>query len=114
MTNLDDYYLRFAEPYQGCLLSLRYIILDVNKEITHERKYQIPFFLYKGKKLAFLWVTHKKLMVGFVTDKSILISENGTKLKDQLEMIQVDPNADIPKEMIVARLEELIHKYDTV
>ena len=114
MAALDDYYLKFPEPYQGCLLSLKHIILSVDEQITHERKYQIPFFLYKGRKLAFLWVTRKKLMLGFVTDKSILVSPDGTKMKDQIEMIQVDPTADIPKEMIIARLNEQIHKYNRV
>jgi len=114
MAALDDYYLKFSEPYQGCLLSLKHIILSVDEQITHERKYQIPFFLYKGRKLAFLWVTRKKLMLGFVTDKSILASPEGTKMKDQLEMIPIDPAADIPKEMIIARLNEQIHRYNRI
>lgn len=111
-TTLDDYYLKFPEPYQGCLLSLKYIILSVDEQITHERKYQIPFFYYKGKKLAFLWITRKKLMLGFVTDKSIVPSLEGMKVKDQLEMIQIDPGADLPKALIATKLKEQIAKYE--
>ena len=108
---LEDYYLRFPEPYQGCLLALKLIILSVDEHIIHERKFQIPNFSYKGKKLGFLWMNRKKLIVGFITDKSILPSVEGRRKKDQLEMIQIDPNADLPKEMIIAKLQEIILLY---
>lgn len=110
-TQLEDYYLKFPEPYQGCLLALKLIILSVDEHIIHERKFQIPNFSYKGKHLAFLWMNQKKLIVGFITDKSILSSVEGKKKKDQLEMIRIDPNADIPKEMVVAKLQKLIQLY---
>ncbi len=44
-TDLENYYLKQKEPFQSCLLALRDIILDVNKDIVAMRKYQIPFFL---------------------------------------------------------------------
>jgi hypothetical protein len=110
-TQLEDYYLKFPEPYQGCLLALKRYILGVDEHILHERKFQIPNFSYRGKHLAFLWMNRKKLMLGFITDKSILPSVQGMKKKDQIEMIQIDPNKDIPKEMIVAKLQELIQLY---
>lgn len=112
-TQLEDYYLRHPEPFQGCLLALKHIILNLDGRITHERKYQIPFFCFEGKKLAFLWMNRKKLMLGFVTDKSIHPSKDGIKQKDQLEMIQIDPNADLPLEMIVSKLGEQIRMYKT-
>ena len=56
---LEDYYLKFSEHYQGCLLALKLIILSVDENITHERKFQIPNFSYKGKHLAFLWMNLK-------------------------------------------------------
>jgi hypothetical protein len=112
-TQLEDYYLKFPEPYQGCLLALKLIILSVDEHITHERKFQIPNFSYKGKHLAFLWMNRKKLILGFITDKSILPAVAGTRKKDKLETIQIDPNADLPKEMIVAKLQELIRMYET-
>ena len=112
-TKLEDYYLRHPEPFQGCLLAMKHLILNLDDRITHERKYQIPFFCLEGKKLAFLWVNRKKLMLGFVTDKSIIPHTVGTKHKDQLEMIQLDPNADLPVEMIIAKLREQIRTYET-
>lgn len=112
-TKLEDYYLRHPEPFQGCLLALKHIILNLDVRITHERKYQIPFFLFEGKKLAFLWMNRKKLMLGFVADKSIYSSKAGVKQKDRLEMIQIDPNADLPVEMIAAKLKGQIRMYET-
>jgi hypothetical protein len=111
-TELENYYLKQSEPVRECLYALKQIIMSISDQITHERKFQTPFFSYKGMKLGFLWINRKKLMLGFITDKSILLPEEGTKLKDQLEMIQIDPNADLPKEMIVAKLQEIIRIYE--
>ena len=111
---LENYYLKHPEPIRECLLALKQIIMSVSNQITHERKYQIPFFSYKGKKLGFLWMNRKKLILGFITDKSILPHEAGIKLKDQIEMIQIDPNEDLPKELIKAKLQELIGKYEKI
>lgn len=36
---LEHYYLSKPEPYQGCLLALRDIILSANAEILTVRKY---------------------------------------------------------------------------
>jgi len=112
-TKLEDYYLRHPEPFQGCLLALKHLILKVDNRITQERKYQIPFFCFEGKKLAFLWLNRKKLILGFVTDKSIIPPTAGIKHKDRLEMMQIDPNADLPVEMIAAKLREQIRMYET-
>lgn len=112
-TQLEDYYLRHSEPIRGCFLALKHIILNLDERIMHERKYQIPFFCFEGKKLAFLWMSRKKLMLGFVTDKSIYTSKAGVKQKDQLEMIQIDPNVDLPMEMIAAKIREQIQTYES-
>lgn len=110
---LEEYYLRRPEPFQGCLLALKQIILNLDERITLERKYQIPFFCFQGKKLAFLWMNRKKLMLGIVTDKHVYLPMDGMKQKDRLEMVQIDPNADLPVEMIVAKLKEQIRMYET-
>jgi len=109
---LEEYYLRHPEPFQGSLLALKQIILNLDERITHERKYQIPFFCFRGKKLAFLWMNRKKLMLGFVTDKHIYPPMAGIKQKDHLEMMQIDPNADLPVELIVTKLREQIRMYE--
>ncbi|TWI95868.1 hypothetical protein JN11_04143 [Mucilaginibacter frigoritolerans] len=104
ITKLESYYLSKPEPYQSCLLALRDIILQANAEIYHERKFQIPFFAYRGKKLGYLWLNGKKLMLGFCLDKSLQEVIPGFKLKDKYESMQIDPNADIPIEVILLKL----------
>lgn len=109
---LENYYLRQPEPIQGCLLALRNVILGVDKQITHERKYQIPFFYFKGKKLCFLWVNKKKLLMGFIFDKNIYPVVAGVKRKDDFETLQIDPNLDLPVETIIANLRLRMKLYE--
>jgi hypothetical protein len=92
-TTLESYYLSKPEPYQSCLLALRDIILRANPGICHERKFQIP-----------LWLNHKKLMLGFCLDKSLQEAIAGTKPKDKYESVRIDPNADLPIDMIMEKL----------
>lgn len=101
---LESYYLSKPEPYQSCLLALRDIILNANSQIIHERKFQIPFFTYKDKKLAYLWLDKKKLKLGFCLDKSLQEVTPGVKPKDQYESMLIDPNEDIPIEIILEKL----------
>jgi len=102
---LEEYYLSKPEPYQSCLLALRDIILHANPGICHVRKYQIPFFTYNDKKLGYLWLNGKKLMLGFCVDRKLQMEMNpGDKPKDKYESIQIDPNADLPVELIQQKL----------
>jgi hypothetical protein len=51
---LDNFYLQQNDPYRGCMLALRDIVLKQDTAITHEWKYGMPFFCYKGKMFCFL------------------------------------------------------------
>lgn len=109
---LENYYLSKPEPYQSCLLALKHIILSANAGIVHERKFQIPFFTYKGKKLGYLWLNKKKLMVGLCTDKSLLFFGEGIKPRDRYESFQVDPGQDLPVDMILSKLKSYLAVID--
>jgi hypothetical protein len=109
----EEYYMKFPEPTQGCLLALRNIILNADNRITPAIKYQIPFFYFRDKKLCFLWVNKKKLILGFITDKTVFPVMGGVKRKDEMKMIQIDPAADISIEMILENLNRLINLYDS-
>ena len=111
-TSLESYYLSKPEPYQSCLLALKVIILRANPDICHERKFQIPFFTYKGKKLGYLWLNRKKLMLGFCLDKSLQKFPEGIKPKDKYESMQIDPNADLPIDTILQKLEYYLSLID--
>ncbi|HZK96250.1 MAG TPA: hypothetical protein VFC67_18770 [Prolixibacteraceae bacterium] len=110
---LENYYLRQPEPIQGCLLALKNVILGVDNQISHERKYQIPFFYFKGKKLCFLWVNKKKLLMGFIVDKNIYPVVAGIKRKDDFETMQIDPNADLPVKIILEKLLQRMKLYES-
>jgi hypothetical protein len=55
----DAFYLNQEEPNKSCLLALRTIILDQDKQITETRKYGMPCFCYKGKMFCYLWTDKK-------------------------------------------------------
>ncbi|MCC8424066.1 DUF1801 domain-containing protein [Mucilaginibacter sp. UR6-11] len=109
---LESYYLSKPEPYQSCLLALKDIILRANPGICHERKFQIPFFTYKGKKLGYLWLDRKKLKVGFCRDKSLHEVIPGVKPKDKYESLEIDPDADIPVDIILQKLSHYLALID--
>lgn len=109
-TQLENYYLSKPEPYQSCLLALRHIILSADPAIVHERKFQIPFFTYKGKKLGYLWLNRKKLMLGLCTDKSLLETPPGAKPKDRYESFQINADEDLPVEWITDKLQEYLDR----
>jgi hypothetical protein len=112
MKTLETYYLSKPEPYQSCLLALRDIILSANADICHERKFQIPFFTYKDKKLGYLWLNGKKLMLGFCLDKRLQDASPGVKPKDIYESMRIDPTQDIPIEIILTRLTHYLNIID--
>lgn len=93
-------------------MALRDIILKANPLIIHERKFQIPFFTYKDKKLAYLWLDRKKLKLGFCLDKSLQVMTPGVKPKDQYESMVIDPNEDIPIEIVLEKLNACLELID--
>ena len=112
MMTLESYYLSKPEPYQSCLLALRDIILNANPAICHERKFQIPFFTYKDRKLGYLWLNGKKLMVGFCLDKRLQEVTPGVKPRDIYESMRIDPNLDIPIDVIITRFAHYVDIID--
>jgi hypothetical protein len=113
-SELESYYQKQSEPIQSCLLALKAIIMGINPLITHERKYQIPFFYYKGRKLSYLWVNKRKLQVGFIEDKCLQKPLEGVRIKDRYRHIIVNPKEDIPIEIIIENLRNLIRLYDNL
>ena len=113
-TLLESYYLNKPEPYRSCLLALKDIILLSNPGIVHERKFQIPFFTYKDKKVAYLWLDRKKVKLGFCLDKSLRETVGGIKPKDVYESMQIDPNADIEIDIILQKLRYYTNRIDNM
>ena len=111
LTALKHYYDKQDEMTRECLLALKHLILSVDNEIVHTRKYRIPFFYYKDLKLAFLWVYRKKIVLGFVEDRKTLITPENRKRKDSISTLEFKPADDLPSDRIRQELILLISVY---
>lgn len=111
---LDKYYLDQEEPYKSVLLALREIILSQDPSITHELKYGMPFFCYKGRMFCYVWY-HKKydqpylgLVEGKLFNEDFLVQENRSRMKIML----LDPGKNLPEKKIVKVLRKALNFYE--
>lgn len=112
LTALEYYYDKQDTATKECLLALKAIILSIDKNIVHTRKYQIPFFTYHAFNLGFLWIHRKKILVGFVEDGKLLPLPVSGRKKDKIITIEIDPAKDIPVDVIRQNILALLKKYD--
>src|SRR3954463_2421383 len=98
MKAIDNFYLKQNEPVKSCLLALREIILQQDKNITNQLKYGMPFFCYKEEMFCYLWM-HKKfkqpylgIVDGKYFDHPDLIIEKRSRMKIML----FDATKDLP------------------
>ena len=110
MTGADNYFMQQDEPYRGCLLALRSIILSHDEGITESLKYGMPFYTYNGRMFCYLW-THKKyrqpylgIVEGKWVDHPLLLQEKRARMK----ILLTDPEQDIPADLINSMLEQLL------
>lgn len=115
MKALDDFYSRQEEPLKSCFLALKEIVLSLDKDVTNELKYGMPFFSYKGKMFCYLWY-HKKykqpyigIVEGNCFDESFLIQEKRSRMKVML----LDPDADLPVKIITGIIKKALSLYKT-
>ncbi|GAA3782198.1 DUF1801 domain-containing protein [Flavobacterium ginsengiterrae] len=115
MREVDLFYENSELPFREVFIALKEIILRQDKEITHELKYGMPFFCYKGKMFCYLWI-HKKYKqpyIGIVEGKhfeeSFLLQETRSRMKIML----FDENEDLPVEQINNVINKAINLYKT-
>lgn len=115
MTEIESYYCNQPEPIKGTLLALKDIVLSQDKNISHEWKYGMPFFCYKGKMFCYLWV-HKKykqpylgIVEGIHLVEPYLLQEKRSRMKIML----LDANGDLPLYKIETLLKKLLKYYQT-
>lgn len=113
MTALDNFYMQQPEPAKGTMLALRDIIMRQSEYITHELKYGMPFFCFKGKMFCYLWF-HKKyekpyigIVEGGLFDEPFLIQEKRSRMKIML----LDQNEDLPLETIEMIIQKALRFY---
>lgn len=113
LQELDNYYLNKEEPNKTCLLALRSIILDQDKDITETQKWGMPCFCYKKKMFCYLWTDKKTnepyiLMVeGKYLDHPELEEGNRSRMK----IFRINPNKDLPIRKIESLLQKALDLY---
>ena len=105
-SELDLFYLKQEEQMRDCLLALRTIILNFDKDITPEWKYKLPFFYYKSRPLCYFWIhkKHKQPYIGLVDDGLINHESLLQEKRSRMKILLVDQGADLPLETIHAIL----------
>jgi hypothetical protein len=97
LTELDNFYLQLSEPNRSVFIALREIILSIDKNISPEWKFKLPFFYYKGKMFCYLWY-HKKYKqpyIGIIDGNKIDHSDLITEGRKRIKIFLVDPEKDI-------------------
>ena len=106
-----QFYLNQAEPNQGCFIALRDLILNNSTDIYETRKYGMPCFCIGKKPICYLWKDKKTeipyilWVLGDKLDHHLL--ESGTRKK--MKTLTVQPDEDIPVELITNLLEQSIN-----
>jgi hypothetical protein len=115
INELLNFYLNKQEPNRSCLLALRSIILDQDKNIKETRKWGMPCFCYKEKMFCYLW-TDKK------TDEPYILMVEGKYLghpeleegdRTRMKILRVNPTKDLPIKTIESILQNALDLYRT-
>ena len=109
-SDLDLFYLKQEDLIRDCLLALKTVILNFDKEITPEWKYKLPFFYYKGKPLCYFWI-HKKYKqpyIGFVDGGLINHSGLLQEKRSRMKILLINQHNDLPLETIQAILADAL------
>lgn len=113
MEKLENYYLNKSEPNQSCLLALRSIILNQDKDITETQKWGMPCFCYKKKMFCYLWTDKKtnEPYILMVEGKHLNYPELEEGDRKRMKVLRVDPNQDLPLKTIETILQKALELY---
>lgn len=110
---VNDFYLRQEEPLKGMFLTMREIIISVDKNITNELKYGMPFFCFRGKMFCYLWKdkSTKEPYLGLVEGQRISHPSLEKGNRARMKILRLDPHLDIPVELIQQLVNSAIQLY---
>lgn len=115
MSGLTEFYLKQEDSVKETMLALKDLILRQNADITHELKYGMPFFCYKGKMFCYFWIhkQYKQPYIGFVEgklfDEPFMLQEKRSRMK----IFLIDRNSDLPIEQIELLVQKALGFYLT-
>ncbi|WP_430401799.1 DUF1801 domain-containing protein [Fluviicola sp.] len=116
MSGLTEFYLKQEDSVKETMLALRDFVLKQDTNITHELKYGMPFFCYKGKMFCYFWThkLYKQPYIGFVEGKlfeePFMLQEKRSRMK----IFLIDPNVDLPIERIELLVQKALNFYSTI
>ena len=115
MTKLEFFFFDKLEPIKSCLLTMRDILLNFDKDITGTLKNGMPCFCYKGKMFCYLWIDRK-------TDEPYFLMVEGKHLhhpvletgnRSRMKIFRIDPEQDLPIMIIETILNDALNLYKT-
>jgi hypothetical protein len=108
-----NYYLNKEEPNKSCLLALRSIILEQDKNITETQKWGMPCFCYKKKMFCYLWTDKKtnEPYILMVEGKYLNHPELAEDDRSRMKIFRVNPNKDLPIKTIESILQKALDLY---
>ncbi len=114
--SLQSFYINKEEPARSCLLALREIILNYDPLITETQKYYMPCFCYNKKIICYLW-TDKKTGEPYILvadGKLFDMPELEQGKRSRMKIFRVDPEKDLPLEMIRLILNKVLKNISKV
>ena len=93
---IDTYFLSLPEPEQSALLFLHQFLMNV-MQLDEKRKFNTPFYYYKGKWFCFISYNPKKrnIYVSFVKGNKIMHPKLLSEGRKQMKIYIVNPEKDI-------------------
>ena len=109
----EIFYLKKDEPHRSCLLALRTIILNQDRNITESRKYGMPCFCYKKKVFCYLWTDKKtgEPYLLFVEGKFLSHPHLETGNRSRMKILRINPQTDLDLETIELLLNQALDLY---
>jgi hypothetical protein len=110
---IDNWFLQQEEPAKSCIEFLRVHIPALDKRITEEWKYGLPFYYLNGKMFCYLWI-HKKLgkpYIGIAEGNRINHPDLLIEKRKRIKILLIDPSKDIPVRKINGILKKVIALY---
>ena len=116
MMSKDEFYISKTEPNRSCFLALRDLILCQDTLISETRKYGMPCFCFKDKAFCYLWKDKKtdEPYILFIEGNQLEHAQLETGGRKRMKIFRVNPNKDLPKQMIELLLQKALDLYRIV